>query len=128
MEEENREIFKSGTVKAIETVLKAKQENAIATNASHYDFVAVTSCPTGVAHTNMSAEALEKYARDNNLTIKVERQAAQGTVNPITQDDLEKTDHVILAIGRQIDGMERFDGKKVLQVGVAEPMKNSGKL
>lgn len=127
LEKANIKLFKTGSLEEV-TKLVNKKETKKQVVEDYYDFVAVTSCPTGVAHTNMAAEALERFAAQNKLKVKIERQAAQGTVNQITMEDMAKTKHVILAIGRTIEGTERFDGKKLIKVGVAEPMKNAQKL
>ena len=94
-------------------------------NVAKYDFIAITSCPTGVAHTNMAAESFERFAKDNNLKIKVERQGAQGFVNKFSEKDIKKAELVIIASGRQIEEKERFKGKKILEVPIAAPIKSS---
>ena len=89
---------------------------------------AVTSCPTGIAHTYLAAEALENYAKDNNITIKVEKQGAQGTENKLSFTDIQDADYILIATGRPIDGKVRFNGKKVIEVAVAAPLKNCAKV
>lgn len=86
--------------------------------------VAVTACPTGIAHTYMAAEQLEKTAKAMGHRIKVETQGAMGIENELTEGDLHEAQAVILAIDIEIENRERFDGMKVLQVPVQEAIKN----
>lgn len=82
--------------------------------------VAVTACPTGVAHTYMAKAALEKGARKRGHEIKVETQGAMGIENEITQKDLDEADLVILAIETAINKMERFKGRKVMKITITQ--------
>ena len=82
--------------------------------------VAVTACPTGVAHTYMAKAALEKGARKRGHDIKVETQGAMGIENEITQKDLDEAELVILAIETGINKMERFKGRKVMKITIAQ--------
>lgn len=82
------------------------------------NIVAVTACPTGVAHTYMAKAALEKGAKKRGHTIKVETQGAMGIENEITKKDLDRADIIILAIETAINKMERFKGKKVLKISI----------
>lgn len=120
-------LFKTGTLAKInqEIFAQAKNKPKQANNKKGYDFVAVTSCPTGVAHTNMAAEALITFAKENNLNIKVERQGAQGFVDKLSSEDVKNAKLVIIATARQIDEKERFSGKKVYETGVAAPIKSA---
>lgn len=86
--------------------------------------VAVTACPTGIAHTYMAAEQLEKTARRLGHTIQVETQGAMGAENELKAADIAAADGVILAIDINIEGRERFDGKRIVKVGVAEAIKD----
>lgn len=82
------------------------------------NIVAVTACPTGVAHTYMAKAALEKTAKAGGHQIKVETQGAMGIENEITPKDLDEADVVILAIETAINKMERFKGHKVMKVTI----------
>lgn len=82
--------------------------------------VAVTACPTGVAHTYMAKAALEKGAKKRGHEIKVETQGAMGIENEINAIDLEECDLVILAIETGINKMERFKGRKVMKITIAQ--------
>ncbi|HVU62676.1 MAG TPA: PTS fructose transporter subunit IIB [Phycisphaerales bacterium] len=86
--------------------------------------VAVTACPTGIAHTYMAAEQLEKTARAAGHTIKLETQGAMGIENELTRADISAADVAIFAVDIEVEKKERFEGKKIVQVGVAEAIKN----
>nr|WP_275453072.1 PTS fructose-like transporter subunit IIB [Ligilactobacillus saerimneri] len=78
--------------------------------------VGITSCPSGVAHTYMAAESLEQAAKDNGIEVKVETQGSSGPENVLTADDIKDADYVILTNDVEIQGTERFKGKKVIQL------------
>lgn len=82
--------------------------------------LAVTSCLTGVAHTYLAAEALEKNAKAKGIIIKVETQGAIGIENRITAKDVEDADAVILTKDIEIEGIERFKGKHIVRVSVKD--------
>ncbi|MBV7298484.1 PTS fructose transporter subunit IIB [Enterovibrio paralichthyis] len=82
------------------------------------NIVAITACPSGVAHTYMAAESLEQAALARGWTIKVETQGVLGAENEISQQDVEEADAVILTTDIALSGTERFDGKKVIQTTV----------
>jgi len=131
MDKKNIEVFKKETIANVKKMLQIKVQKEtqkvqdIPKKDSKYDVVAVTTCPTGVAHTNMAADALEKYAAENKIKIKVERQAAQGRVNDLTPEEIKGAKYVILAAGKQIEERERFEGKKVYETKVVAPIKNA---
>ncbi|SKA54297.1 PTS fructose transporter subunit IIB [Enterovibrio nigricans] len=79
------------------------------------NIVAITACPSGVAHTYMAAESLEQAAIARGWTIKVETQGALGAENEISVDDVARADAVILTTDIELNGIERFEGKKVIQ-------------
>ena len=91
-------------------------------------FVAVTSCPSGVAHTYMAAEALEKEARERGIAIKVETQGAIGIENEIQATDLVGVDFVILTKDVGIKGRERFSGMPTANVNIGDAIKNTNLL
>ncbi len=82
-------------------------------------FVAVTSCPMGVAHTYMSAESLEKTAAILGYQAKVETQGTVGVENELTSTDIENADFVIIAADRNVE-LDRFGGKRVLSTGTKD--------
>ena len=86
--------------------------------------VAVTACPTGIAHTYMAAARLEKVARNLGHEIKVETQGAMGVENQLTEDDIHQAQVAIFAVDIEVEGRERFDGIKVIEVRLQEVLKN----
>jgi fructose-specific phosphotransferase system IIB component len=86
--------------------------------------VAVTACPTGIAHTYMAAEKLEKTALALGHQIKVETQGAMGIENELSTADIQAADGVIFAVDIAVEQRERFDGKKVVQVPVQDAIKD----
>ena len=76
--------------------------------------VAVTSCPTGIAHTFMAAESLKRAAQEQGHTIKVETQGSVGSQNTLTQADIQEADLVIIAADTKVD-MSRFAGKPIYE-------------
>lgn len=87
-------------------------------NPEHY-IVAVTGCPTGIAHTYMAAEALEKKAKELGYSIKVETRGAGGAKNVLTADEIERADGIIVAADTQVP-MDRFQGKPTVVTKVAD--------
>ena len=87
-------------------------------------FVAVTACPTGIAHTYMAAAQLEKTAKKLGHTIKVETQGAMGIENELTQADVDAADAVILATDIAIEQAERFNRARKIQVPVQAALKD----
>lgn len=86
--------------------------------------VAITSCPTGIAHTFMAAAALEKTAQAQGHQIKVETQGSVGAKNTLTDDEIAAADVVIIAADTHVD-MARFAGKKVYETSTGEAVKNT---
>lgn len=86
--------------------------------------VAVTACPTGIAHTYMAAEQLEKTARALGHTIKVETQGAMGIENELSAADIAAAELIIFAVDIEVEQRERFDGRKVVTVPVQQAIKN----
>lgn len=84
------------------------------------NIVAVTSCPSGVAHTYMAAEALENTAKDRGHSIKVETQGSIGVENQLTKDEIMNADIVILTKDMAIVDSERFEGKKIVKVAISD--------
>lgn len=90
--------------------------------------LAVTSCPTGIAHTYMAAEALEKEAKSRGYEVKVETQGSIGIENKITEKDLKGTDVVIITKDMGIKGKERFKGIPIVNVAIGDAIKKAGPL
>ena len=86
--------------------------------------VAVTACPTGIAHTYMAAEQLEKTAKKHGHTIKVETQGAMGIENELSQGEIDGAELAIFAVGIPVRNMERFAKIKIVEVAVQDAIKN----
>ena len=86
--------------------------------------VAVTACPTGIAHTYMAAEQLEKTAKALGHQIRVETQGSMGIENELSSKEIGEADVAIFAIDIAVERADRFKGKKIVQVGVSEAIKN----
>lgn len=102
----------------------AKAAAAATADATGYDLVAITACPTGIAHTYMAAEALENKAKEMGLRIKVETQGSAGAKNVLTAEDIAGAKGVIIAADKNIE-LSRFDGKQLFSCpvsrGINEP-------
>ena len=86
--------------------------------------VAVTACPTGIAHTYMAAEQIEKTARAAGHQIKVETQGAMGIENELSAQEIREADRVLFAVDIEVERRERFAGKQIIEVRVSEAIKN----
>jgi fructose-specific phosphotransferase system IIB component len=86
--------------------------------------VAITACPTGIAHTYMAAASLEKTAKRLGHEIKVETQGAMGIENKLTESDIRQAHIAIFAVDIEVEERERFNGVKVMQVPLQEALKN----
>jgi PTS system fructose-specific IIB component/fructose-specific PTS system IIB-like component len=87
-------------------------------------FVAVTACPTGIAHTYMAAEQLEKAAKKLGHSIKVETQGAMGIENELTQSEIDGADAAIFAADIAVEQAERFRNIRKIQVPVQTALKD----
>jgi fructose-specific phosphotransferase system IIB component len=87
--------------------------------------VAVTACPTGIAHTYMAAARLEKTAKEMGHDIKVETQGALGIENPLSDEDIRQAQVAIFAVDINIEGRERFNNMKVIEVPLQEAIRNA---
>lgn len=94
---------------------------------SRVKILAVTSCPTGIAHTYMAAEGLEKAAKAKNCYIKVETRGSGGAKNVLTDKDIEEADFIIIAADAKVP-MERFDGKKLIERQVSDGINKADEL
>jgi PTS system fructose-specific IIC component len=104
-----------------------KTEKTAALAAKRPKVVAVTACPTGIAHTYMAADALKAKAAEMNVDIKVETNGSSGVKNKLTKQDIEEAVAVIVAADKQVE-MERFNGKHVIQVPVAQAIRKPKEL
>lgn len=96
-------------------------------NVPGCEILAVTACPTGIAHTYMAAESLQNTAKNMGHSIKVETNGSAGVENKLTPDDIKNAKAIIVAADTNVD-MDRFDGKKVVIVGVSYAIKDPKRL
>lgn len=86
--------------------------------------VAVTACIAGIAHTYMAQANLKKYAKKSGYDIKVETQGSMGIENRLSQKDIDNADVVIFAVDTTVSGRDRFEGKKILELGTSAVVKD----
>ena len=89
--------------------------------------IAVTACPTGIAHTYMAEDALKNKAEELGVNIKVETNGSEGIKNQLTKEDIENADGIIVAVGKKVP-MNRFAGKRVVERPVADGINKSEEL
>ena len=103
------------------------KKEAIIENKSNYDIVAITACPTGIAHTFMAAQRLEDAAKEMGIKIKVETQGTDGSKNVLTQSEIDNAKGAIIAVDKVVD-LSRFSGKEnVLEMGTKAVIKDPKK-
>ncbi|HEY8805775.1 MAG TPA: PTS fructose-like transporter subunit IIB [Clostridium sp.] len=90
--------------------------------------LAATACPSGVAHTYMAAEALERAAKAKGIEIKVETQGSIGVENKITAEDVKGADVIILTKDMGIKEVERFNGLLTVKVAISDVVKKADQL
>ncbi|MCM3720177.1 PTS fructose transporter subunit IIABC [Fictibacillus phosphorivorans] len=119
---------KEEILQAIDTKEKEKEtENDSPVSASQQKILAVTACPTGIAHTYMAADALKAKAKEMDVNLKVETNGSSGIKNGLTKKDIKEADAIIVAADKQVE-MERFNGKHVIQVPVAQGIRKPKEL
>lgn len=94
---------------------------------SGFRVLAVTACPTGIAHTYMAAEALEKAGEELGIPVKVETNGSGGAKNVLTPQEIESAEAIIIAADKNVE-MARFDGKKLISVPVSDGIKKPQEL
>lgn len=87
--------------------------------------VAVTACPTGIAHTYMAQEALEKKSRLKGHRCHVETQGSIGIERELSQSEIDEADVVIMAVEMVVEGMERFENKIIYEADIADCITNT---
>ncbi|MGC6769203.1 PTS fructose transporter subunit IIABC [Enterococcus sp. LJL51] len=112
--------------KAKEEQLELEQEQA-ATNSNRKFIVAVTACPTGIAHTYMAEDALKKMAKEMGVDIKVETNGSEGIKHRLTAEDIKRAEGVIVAADKKVE-MNRFDGKKLVNRPVSDGIRKPQEL
>lgn len=88
------------------------------------NIVAITACPTGVAHTYMAAEQLEQTAAKLGHSIRVETQGAMGIENELSPAEIQAADVAIFATDIAVEGVERFSALRIIEVPVQEALKH----
>ena len=115
-------IDKKETEKFLEEAAKEEEKPAVQEEKADDGTIrvlAVTACPTGIAHTFMAAESLENKAKEMEITLKAETNGSGGAKNVLTKEEIENCDGIIVAADKNVE-MARFDGKQVLQTKVAD--------
>ena len=108
-------------------VAAASEAKEAAPQADHIQVLAVTACPTGIAHTFMAAESLEQHAKKRGITIKVETNGSGGAKNVLTAEEIAKADAIIVAADKNV-AMARFDGKPTIITKVADGINKADEL
>ena len=98
-----------------------------ATSEDQFRILAVTACPTGIAHSYMAAEGLEKAAKAKGCFIKVETRGSGGAKNVLTAEEIKNADCIIVAADTKVP-MDRFNGKKLIEVQVSDGISKADKL
>lgn len=111
--------------KATEAIEKVVPK--VSVDNPHYEVLAVTGCPTGIAHTYMAAESLERKAKEMGISLKVEKNGASGIKDALTAEEIEHAKCIIVASDRQVE-MARFDGKPMIKTKVANGINKAEEL
>ena len=111
--------------KATEAIEKVVPK--VSVDNPHYEVLAVTGCPTGIAHTYMAAESLERKAKEMGISLKVEKNGASGIKDALTAEEIQHAKCIIVASDRQVE-MARFDGKPMIQTKVANGINKAEEL
>lgn len=112
---------------AKEAAKEAKAKESVEVKKDDVFIVAVTACPTGIAHTYMAAEAIEKKAKELGYQVKVETRGSGGAKNVLTDDEIAKAAGVIVACDTNVP-TDRFDGKKVIECQVSDGINKAEEL
>jgi PTS system fructose-specific IIC component len=110
-----------------EAAKEAKAKEPVEVKKDDVFIVAVTACPTGIAHTYMAAEAIEKKAKELGYQVKVETRGSGGAKNVLTDDEIAKATGVIVACDTNVP-TDRFDGKKVIECQVSDGINKAEEL
>lgn len=115
------------TIEAKATEAIEKVAPKVSVDNPHYEVLAVTGCPTGIAHTYMAAESLERKAKEMGISLKVEKNGASGIKDALTVEEIEHAKCIIVASDRQVE-MARFDGKPMIQTKVTNGINKAEEL
>lgn len=129
--EEFLKVIDDAEEKKDETGLESRLESGgsnlgLESNMGHF-ILAVTACPTGIAHTYMAAEAIEKAAKAKGYKVKVETRGSGGAKNILTEEEINSADGIIVAADTNVP-MDRFDGKKVIECQVSKGINKPNEL
>ena len=105
----------------------AQEEKPEAPASTGYRVLAVTACPTGIAHTYMAAEALEEKGKELGIPVKAETNGSSGAKNVLTKEEIAACDGIIIAADKNVE-MARFDGKPLIKVKVSDGIHKSQEL
>ncbi|MBA4494139.1 fructose-specific PTS transporter subunit EIIC [Paenactinomyces guangxiensis] len=127
-----QKLLEAETADEVITLINSKEnENEYKSEKSEESgerlILAVTACPTGIAHTYMAADALKAKASEMGIPIKVETNGSTGVKNVLTKEEIDKATAIIVAADKQVE-MNRFIGKHVIQASVSEGIRKPGKL
>ena len=106
---------------------KYPEQKEVEAKKEGYRILAVTACPTGIAHTYMAAEALQKAGEDMGIPLKAETNGSGGAKNVLTKAEIAAADGIIIAADKSVE-MGRFDGKKLISVKVSDGIKKPKEL
>ncbi|KIR03241.1 PTS system, fructose-specific IIA component / PTS system, fructose-specific IIB component / PTS system, fructose-specific IIC component [Lachnospiraceae bacterium TWA4] len=104
-----------------------KKAEAVANANTSYRVLAITACPTGIAHTFMAAESLENKGKELGIPVKVETQGADGAKNVLTAEEIANAECIIIAADKNVD-LARFDGKPLIKTKVADGIHKADEL
>lgn len=127
----SEKLLDANSIERVLDIIDGKEkevDNKIIKNTDSEEFkkkliLAVTSCPTGIAHTYMAADALNQKAEEMEVDIKVETNGSIGVKNLLTAEDIKKASLIIVAADTKVL-MDRFHGKKVIETSVSEAIRN----
>ena len=103
------------------------EDSANSSEAPSFKLLAVTGCPTGIAHTYMAAEGIEKAAKERGCAVKIETRGSGGAKNVLTAQEIADADCIIIAADTQVP-MDRFDGKPLIECQVSDGISKAGEL
>ena len=103
------------------------EDSANNSEAPSFKLLAVTGCPTGIAHTYMAAEGIEKAAKERGCAVKIETRGSGGAKNVLTAQEIADADCIIIAADTQVP-MDRFDGKPLIECQVSDGISKAGEL
>ncbi|WP_170006558.1 PTS fructose transporter subunit IIABC [Bacillus fonticola] len=125
--ENRRKLMEADTKSEVTAIFSMSKESDEDTSKTEGLVLAVTACPTGIAHTYMAADALKAKAKELGIGVKVETNGSDGVRNELTEEDIAQASAIIVAADKQVD-MARFHGRKVIEVPVAKAIREPEQL